>query len=96
LAIHPEFRRQGIAEDLLVTALEKARAEGAQSALLEVRAENQAAQALYQKYGFEMVGRRERYYKDNHEDAILMTLHHLPVEPVPRIVDSVNQDKTDK
>lgn len=96
LAIHPEFRRQGIAEDLLVTALEKARAEGAQSALLEVRAGNQAAQALYQKYGFEMVGRRERYYKDNHEDAILMTLHHLPVEPVPRIVDSVNQDKTDK
>jgi len=85
LATHPEFRRQGIAEDLLVTALEKAHAEGAQSALLEVRAGNKAAQTLYQKYGFEAVGRRERYYKDNNEDAVLMTLSHLPVLSLPRL-----------
>jgi len=85
LAIHPEFRRQGIAEDLLVTALERARAEGAQSALLEVRDGNEAAMALYHKYGFEAVGRRERYYKDNNEDAVLMTLSHLPVFSLSRL-----------
>ncbi|MGB7873168.1 MAG: ribosomal protein S18-alanine N-acetyltransferase [Anaerolineales bacterium] len=79
LAIHPDFRRQGIAEQLLITALRKAHAEGAQTALLEVRAENQAAQALYAKYGFDVVGRREHYYKDNNEDAVLMTLSRLPV-----------------
>ncbi|MGD8404143.1 MAG: ribosomal protein S18-alanine N-acetyltransferase [Anaerolineales bacterium] len=88
LSTHPEFRRQGIAEGLLIAALEKAYAEGAQSALLEVRAGNRAAQALYQKYGFEAVGRRERYYKDNNEDAVLMTLHHLPVTLMPHILDS--------
>ena len=84
LATHPEFRRQGIADVLLVTALEKAYAEGAQSALLEVRDGNEAAQALYHKYGFEAVGRRERYYKDNNEDAVLMTLSHLPIMSLPR------------
>lgn len=81
LATHPEFKRQGIAKQLLVTALEHAYQEGALSALLEVRAGNKAAQAMYLKFGFEVVGRRERYYKDNNEDAILMTLKRLPVFP---------------
>lgn len=81
LATHPEFRKQGIAKQLLVTALEHAYKEGALSALLEVRAGNEAAQAMYLKFGFEVVGRRKRYYKDNSEDAILMTLKRLPVLP---------------
>ena len=84
LATHPDFRRQGIAEQLLLTVLEKAYTEGARSALLEVRAGNEAALTLYRKYGFEVVGRRERYYKDNNEDAVLMTLSHLPIVPLPR------------
>jgi ribosomal-protein-alanine N-acetyltransferase len=85
LATHPDYRRQGIAEQLLITALEHASKEGAQTALLEVRARNEAALALYHKYGFEVVGRRERYYKDNNEDAVLMTLSRLPVELVSRL-----------
>ena len=81
IATHPEYRRQGTAKQLLVEALDLAYAEGARSVLLEVRAGNQAAQEMYRKFGFEIVGRRERYYKDNFEDAILMTLPHLPIEP---------------
>jgi len=84
LATHHEFRRQGIAKQLLVTALKEAFIEGAHSALLEVRAGNEPAQALYRKFGFEVVGRRERYYKDNNEDAVLMTLHPLPAVPLLR------------
>jgi ribosomal-protein-alanine N-acetyltransferase len=80
VATHPGYRQQGIASQLLVAALKSAYAEGARSALLEVRAGNQAAQEMYRKFGFEVVGRRERYYKDNHEDAVLMTLSRLPVE----------------
>ncbi|MFL7870558.1 MAG: ribosomal protein S18-alanine N-acetyltransferase [Anaerolineales bacterium] len=80
VATHPDYRRQGIASNVLVEALKSAYVEGARSALLEVRAGNQAAQEMYRKFGFEVVGRRERYYKDNHEDAVLMTLSHLPVE----------------
>jgi len=79
VATHPDHRRQGIASQLLLEALRSAHTEGARSALLEVRAGNQAAQEMYRKFGFEVVGRRERYYKDNYEDAVLMTLPRIPV-----------------
>ena len=82
VATHPDFRRQGIAKCLLAEALESAYNEGAQRALLEVRAGNEVALKMYARFGFEEVGRRERYYKDNNEDAILMTLSRLPVEPL--------------
>lgn len=87
VATHSEFRRQGIANQLLVAALESAYAEGARSALLEVRAGNLVAQEMYLKLGFKVVGRRERYYKDNNEDAVLMTLSQLPVPLVSRSLD---------
>ncbi len=73
LATHPNFRRQGIARKLLVHALREAWREGARRAFLEVRASNQAAQDLYRALGFVEDGRRPRYYKDNGEDAILMS-----------------------
>src|SRR5512134_2854889 len=74
IATVSEYRRQGIAEGLLVHALEAARQDGAQSAFLEVRESNSAAQSMYRKHGFIETGRRPHYYKDNNEDAILMTL----------------------
>jgi ribosomal-protein-alanine N-acetyltransferase len=77
LATHPDFRRQGLAERLLVEALISAREEGALRAYLEVRAGNAAAQAMYRKYGFETTGLRPGYYRDNDEDAMLMTLECL-------------------
>jgi ribosomal-protein-alanine N-acetyltransferase len=89
VATHPGYRRQGIASQLLVEALKSAHAEGARSALLEVRAGNQAAQEIYHKFGFEVVGRRKRYYKDNYEDAVLMTLPRLPVELYNEITKNV-------
>jgi len=82
LATHPDFRQQGIAKQLLTTALDHAYREGARSAFLEVRAGNEVARRMYQKFGFEEVGLRERYYKDNNEDAILMTLKRLPLVPL--------------
>lgn len=80
LATHPDFRRQGVAQALLTHVLKLAAQEGALSSFLEVRASNEAAQGLYRKFGYEEVGRRPRYYKDNNEDAILMTLEKLNVE----------------
>ncbi|MEW6093212.1 MAG: ribosomal protein S18-alanine N-acetyltransferase [Chloroflexota bacterium] len=77
IATHPDFRRQGIGERLLLTVLAAAREEGARRAFLEVRAGNLEAQALYKKYGFSVDGVRPRYYKDNNEDAILMSLDGL-------------------
>ena len=77
IATHPDYRRRGIGEQLMLTALVAARQEGARRSFLEVRAGNTGAQEMYKKYGFEVVGVRPRYYKDNFEDALLMTLENL-------------------
>ncbi len=77
IATHPDFRRQGIARRLLSHTLWRALDEGAQSSFLEVRESNLAAQEMYRQFGYEVAGRRKRYYKDNDEDAILMNLGSL-------------------
>jgi ribosomal-protein-alanine N-acetyltransferase len=80
IATHPDFRRQGIGKKLLSLVLQSAREEGAVTSFLEVREGNAAALELYRKFGFEEDGRRTGYYKDNHEDAILMSLKDLSGE----------------
>ncbi len=79
LATHPDFRRQGIAQKLLTHTLRYTHDEGAVTSFLEVRESNLAAQEMYRKFGYESTGRRKRYYKDNDEDAILMTLEKISV-----------------
>jgi len=91
LAVHPDFRREGIAKRLLMVALQEAIQNGAHKAMLEVRANNETAQDLYRHFGFEVVGCRPRYYRDNHEDALLMTLGTLR-EAVLKIVYQLSVD----
>jgi len=74
IATHPDFRKQGIGKKLLSHVLQAAKAEGALTSFLEVREGNDAAIAMYEKFGYVESGRREGYYMDNGEDAILMTL----------------------
>ena len=72
VAVHPDCRRRGIAE-ALVNALCKALKErGSVSLTLEVRASNDPAKALYDKLGFESVGRRPNYYRNPKEDALIL------------------------
>ncbi len=80
IATHPEFRRQGVGARILTAALKDASAAGVRRAFLEVRESNEVAQTMYRKFGFEITGRRLKYYKDNGEDAILMTLEPLEAE----------------
>ena len=56
---------------------DEAQKQGASRATLEVRVSNDAAQALYDKYGFEQVGRRKAYYNDNQEDSLILTTPKL-------------------
>ena len=71
--VHPDWRRQGIGRQLLLNLAELSSAIGARRMTLEVRVSNEAAQALYRGFGFELAGRRARYYTDDGEDALVMT-----------------------
>jgi len=77
IAIHPDFRRRKIAEKMMLRAFDELQNEGVLKVFLEVRRSNEAALNLYRKFGFIEDGVRKRYYKDNHEDAILMELPNL-------------------
>ncbi len=72
LAVAPAFRRQGIGEALVNALIAHLRQKGIIALLLEVRASNDPAIALYQSLGFEQVGRRPRYYHNPREDALIM------------------------
>ena len=72
VAIDPDFQRLGLGQVMLWAMLSSARTRGLERATLEVRASNQAAIALYQKFGFREAGRRRRYYEDTGEDALIL------------------------
>lgn len=77
IAVDSRFRGQHIGERLLIGLIDNALARGARWTTLEVRRSNQAAQALYKKYGFREIGLRKGYYSDNREDAIVMWTGNL-------------------
>lgn len=73
VAVHPDFRRRGIAGRLIDRLAETARDEGIARIHLEVRASNRAAASLYESRGFCAVGTRPRFYSRPTEDAVLYT-----------------------
>ncbi len=72
IAIVPEYREAGLGKALLQQLILRAKDNGIQTIFLEVRQSNLAAQHLYQKCGFEVVGQRKGFYRFPTEDAILM------------------------
>jgi ribosomal-protein-alanine N-acetyltransferase len=74
VATLPEMRRRGQGSALLLDLLQQARERSAALVTLEVRRSNEAARALYRKFGFIEQGIRQHYYSDNAEDAVVMHL----------------------
>ena len=72
LAVSQGFRRQGIGEQLVNSLTEALAEKGVKTLLLEVRISNEPAKQLYQKLGFEIVGKRPRYYEKPREDALIL------------------------
>jgi len=71
IAVHPDFRGEGLGKKMMLHLLENARAEGMEKMTLEVRTGNTAAHELYLKLGFVETCRRPHFYEDQVE-AILM------------------------
>ncbi|NLP31423.1 MAG: ribosomal protein S18-alanine N-acetyltransferase [Clostridiales bacterium] len=72
IAVHPDFRNMGIGAKLLTDLIELSERRGANKQTLEVRVSNYPAISLYNKLGFKTAGKREKYYEDNGEDALIL------------------------
>lgn len=77
LMIEPHYQGQGLGKLLLSHLLADAVKRKLERATLEVRASNQPALALYQKFGFQLAGRRKGYYRDTGEDALVLWRNNL-------------------
>lgn len=75
IAVLPEYRRQGIASRLLENALNVGKSISLSFLSLEVRVSNSAAIALYERFGFKIVGERKSFYSSPRENAYIMTLY---------------------
>ena len=83
VGVRARYRGSGIGELLLIAAIEHAMKRRAEVVTLEVRVSNHVAKNLYLKYGFEEKGRRNGYYTDNREDALIMTTEPINESPYP-------------
>ena len=72
VAVAPSHRRMGIGEQLVMTLVGKLQKRGSHCLTLEVRDSNEPARSLYEKLGFEQVGRRPNYYRNPREDALIL------------------------
>ena len=72
VAVAPEYRRRGIARELLERLFEVTGGDARRGYTLEVRVSNLDAIRLYERLGFEARGIRRGYYTDNREDALIM------------------------
>lgn len=72
VAVHPDHRKQGIADVILTEMLSEAWKRGAKNIYLEVRESNLPAQKLYEKHGFVSCGIRKNFYRKPTEHAIVM------------------------
>ncbi|MGI5206642.1 ribosomal protein S18-alanine N-acetyltransferase [Spirillospora sp. CA-108201] len=72
IGVRADRRKGGVGAELLTALLEEAVRRGSESVFLEVRADNDAAHRLYERFGFERVGIRKRYYQPSDVDAIVM------------------------
>ena len=73
VAVFPEFRRNGVGKALVELLVSEMKAENAEFVTLEVRESNLNAISLYEKCGFEKVGKRKAFYEKPREDGVLMT-----------------------
>ena len=84
VAVFPEYRRQGIAAQIIKVFCDFAEGNHLAFLTLEVRPTNTAAIELYRSFGFEEVGRRKNYYDLPKEDALILTRYFVYEEDLAK------------
>jgi ribosomal-protein-alanine N-acetyltransferase len=92
IAVRDSHRGRGIGELLLIAAVETALQERQAMVTLECRVSNAVAIRLYEKYGFQQVGLRPRYYSDNQEDAYILTAEGITTEAYRKRFEELRAD----
>ena len=92
IAVDPDFHGRRVGTRLLLTLITEAIARAAQVVSLEVRVTNHAAQAMYVKFGFEVVGTRKGYYIETNEDAYVMEVGDITSTEYRLLLQSIRED----
>lgn len=87
LAVAPEIRGRQLGKRLMIALVDRALASGARHLTLEVRVSNAQAQGLYERFGFEPVGRRKNYYPN--EDALVMWATDIDTPEYRELLDRI-------
>lgn len=90
VAVDPEVRGQHVGSRVMLALVERALAAGARHLTLEVRITNSVAQGLYDRFGFDPIGRRKNYYKD--EDALVMWATDIDTTEYAERLTSIRED----
>ena len=86
LAVAPDCRKKGIGRALMEALIAQLRSQGMAALFLEVRVGNLPARSLYQSLGFVEVGRRQKYYVNPTEDALILRKELTDADTVDRIL----------
>ncbi len=92
VAVDPERQGGRVATRLLLVLMRRAVERGAEAVTLEVRASNEAAQALYRRFGFAPAGVRAGYYRDPVEDALVLWAHDIHLPPYTDRLAAIEAD----
>lgn len=95
-AVRQSHQKQGIGELLLMSLIELAVVMETTLITLEVRVSNTIARRLYERYGFTDRGLRKRYYSDNREDAVIMTVDDISSPAYRKKLDELEKEYCDK
>jgi [ribosomal protein S18]-alanine N-acetyltransferase len=89
VVVDPDHRQARIGTRLMLALVDVALASAATALTLEVRVSNEAAQALYRRFGMAPVGVRKQYYRD--EDALIMWVHDIDSDAYRRRLEDVRE-----
>lgn len=92
LSIHPEYRKRGLGQRLLLKMVEECYKEKIKYITLEVRESNEKAIKLYEKFGFKSLGIRKNYYQDNNESALIMWSENIFDKKYKELYDKIKSD----